>query len=83
MVIISDESPPDWSEYVKVGIHKPSKLMVREINEAEANKTLIHLSKGELAPQLFPLKTMQSIMKNVSDELDYFGYEEQKVFTVT
>lgn len=48
MVIISDESPPDWSEYVKVGIHKPSKLMVREINEAEANKTLIHLSKVNL-----------------------------------
>ncbi len=54
--------------------------MVREINEAESNKTLIHLSKGELAPHLFPLETMQSIMKNVSEELDYFGYEEQKGF---
>ena len=49
MVIISDESPPDWSEYVKAGIHKPSKLMVREINKAESNNKLIHLSKGELA----------------------------------
>lgn len=78
--LLATNPPPDWSEYVKAGIHKPSKLMVREINEAEANKTLIHLSKGELAPQLFPLKTMQSIMKNVSDELDYFGYEEQKGF---
>nr|MBS9408133.1 hypothetical protein [Streptococcus oralis] len=54
--------------------------MVREINEAEANKELIHLSKGELAPQIFPLETMQSIMKSVSDEIDYFGYEEQKGF---
>ena len=63
MVIISDESPPDWSEYVKAGIHKPSKLMVREINKAEANNKPIHLSKGELAPHLFPLETMQSIMK--------------------
>ncbi len=26
-------------------------------------KTLIHLSKGELAPHLFPLETMQSIIK--------------------
>ncbi|PGQ29551.1 PLP-dependent aminotransferase family protein [Bacillus thuringiensis] len=78
--LLATNPPPDWSEYVKVGIHKPSKLMVREINEAEANKTLIHLSKGELAPHLFPLETMQSIIKNVSEELDYFGYEEQKGF---
>lgn len=48
MVIISDESPPDWSEYVKAGIHKPSKLMVREINEAEANKNLSILVKVNL-----------------------------------
>ncbi|MGQ7056414.1 aminotransferase-like domain-containing protein, partial [Bacillus cereus group sp. BceL245] len=76
--LLATNPSPDWSEYVKAGIHKPSKLMVREINEAEANKTLIHLSKGELAPHLFPLETMQSIIKNVSEELDYFGYEEQK-----
>ncbi|EML6320972.1 PLP-dependent aminotransferase family protein [Bacillus cereus ATCC 10876] len=78
--LLATNPPPDWSEYVKTGIHKPSKLMVRKINAAEANKTLIHLSKGELAPHLFPLETMQSIIKNVSEELDYFGYEEQKGF---
>lgn len=78
--LLATNPPPNWSEYVKAGIHKPSKVMVREINEAESNKTLIHLSKGELAPHLFPLETMQSIMKNVSEELDYFGYEEQKGF---
>ncbi|BCC59238.1 TPA: PLP-dependent aminotransferase family protein [Bacillus cereus] len=78
--LLATNPPPDWSEYVKAGIHKPSNLMVREINEAEANKKLIHLSKGELAPHLFPLETMQSIIKKVSEELDYFGYEEQKGF---
>ncbi|HDX9610153.1 TPA: PLP-dependent aminotransferase family protein [Bacillus toyonensis] len=78
--LLATNPPPDWSEYVKAGIHKPSKVMIREINEAEANKTLIHLSKGELAPHLFSLETMQSIMKTVSEELDYFGYEEQKGF---
>ncbi|MEB9975064.1 PLP-dependent aminotransferase family protein [Bacillus cereus] len=78
--LLATNPPPDWSEYVKAGIHKPSKLMVREINEAEANKKLIHLSKGELAPHLFPLETMQSIIKKVSEELDYLGYEEQKGF---
>ncbi|OFD78514.1 MULTISPECIES: PLP-dependent aminotransferase family protein [Bacillus cereus group] len=76
--LLATNPPPDWSEYVKAGIHKPSKLMVREINEAEANKKFIHLSKGELAPHLFPLETMQFIMGNVCEELDYFGYEEQK-----
>ncbi|PGZ69166.1 PLP-dependent aminotransferase family protein [Bacillus sp. AFS029637] len=78
--LLATNPPPDWSEYVKAGIHKPSKLMVREINEAEANKKLIQLSKGELSPDLFPIETMQAIMKNVSTELDYFGYEEQKGF---
>ncbi|PFW55098.1 GntR family transcriptional regulator [Bacillus cereus] len=76
--LLATNPPPDWSEYVKAGIHKPSKLMVREINKAEANKNLIQLSKGELSPDLFPIETMQAIMKNVSAELDYFGYEEQK-----
>ena len=76
--LLATNPPPDWSEYVKAGIHKPSKLMVREINKAEANKKLIQLSKGELSPDLFPIETMRSIMKNVSEELDYFGYEEQK-----
>ncbi len=61
--LLATNPPPDWSEYVKAGIHKPSKLMVREINEAEANNKLIHLSKGELSPHLFPLETMQSIIK--------------------
>lgn len=51
--LLATNPPPDWSEYVKAGIHKPSKLMVREINEAEANNKLIHLSKGELSPHLF------------------------------
>ncbi|PGV59309.1 GntR family transcriptional regulator [Bacillus cereus] len=76
--LLATNPPPDWCEYAKAGIHKPSKLMVREINEAEANKKFIHLSKGELAPNLFPLETMQFIMRNVCEELDYFGYEEQK-----
>ena len=44
--LLATNPPPDWSEYVKAGIHKPSKLMVREINEAEANNKLIHLSKA-------------------------------------
>ena len=46
--LLATNPPPDWSEYVKAGIHKPSKLMVREINEAEANKSLSILVKVNL-----------------------------------
>ncbi|MDZ5610461.1 PLP-dependent aminotransferase family protein [Bacillus pseudomycoides] len=78
--LLATDPPPNWNEYVKAGLHKPSKLMVQEINEAESNKQFIHLSKGELASDIFPLETMQLVMQEVSKKLTVFGYEEPKGF---
>ncbi|KYG25976.1 GntR family transcriptional regulator [Bacillus gaemokensis] len=78
--LLATDPPPNWNEYVKAGLHKPSKGMVQEINEAESNKKFIHLSKGELASDIFPLETMQFVMRNVSETLEIFGYEEPKGF---
>ncbi|MBC6973371.1 PLP-dependent aminotransferase family protein [Bacillus sp. Xin] len=78
--LLATDPPPNWDEYVKAGLHKPSKGMVQEINKVESNKKFIHLSKGELASDIFPLETMQSVMQEVSKNLTVFGYEEPKGF---
>lgn len=36
-VLVSNH-PPDWLRYVKSGIHQPNKLIIQEINKAEADK---------------------------------------------
>ncbi|MEN1936252.1 PLP-dependent aminotransferase family protein [Paenibacillus sp. 102] len=78
--LLAVDPPPNWDDYVKAGLHKPSKLMVQEINEVESNKKFIHLSKGELASDIFPLEKMQLVMQEVSKNLTVFGYEEPKGF---
>jgi GntR family transcriptional regulator, regulator for abcA and norABC len=70
--------PPDWDEYVKSGLHKPSQATVQEINRGESNTSLIHLSKGELSKDLFPLETMKLVMRKVSEKMEPFGYEDPK-----
>lgn len=78
--LLATDPPPNWNEYVKAGLHKPSKEMVQEINTVESNKQFIHLSKGELASNIFPLETMQLVMQEVCKNLTAFGYEEPKGF---
>ncbi|MFD1412278.1 MocR-like pyridoxine biosynthesis transcription factor PdxR [Oceanobacillus jeddahense] len=68
----------NWNRNVTQGIHKPSVSTVQEINEAESDNRFIQLSKGELSPELFPLKEMQEIIQKVSNQLTPFGYEEPK-----
>lgn len=71
-------SPTNWNKNITLGVHKASVATVQEINEAESRKDFIQLSKGELSPAIFPLKTMKSIVKKISDHLSPFGYEEPK-----
>ncbi|GAA0447803.1 PLP-dependent aminotransferase family protein [Lentibacillus halophilus] len=66
----------NWNDNVALGIHQASMNMVQEINEAESDPHFIQLSKGELSPDMFPLQTMKSIVRNVSEKLIPFGYEE-------
>lgn len=76
--LLATNPPPDWNEYVQSGLHKPSQAAVQEINRDESNKSLIQLSKGELAPDIFPLATMKAVMQRVTDRLETFGYEEPR-----
>ena len=67
-----------WNENIGLGVHKASAATVQEINEAESNKEIIQLSKGELSPDIFPLEVMKSVVQQVSCHLTPFGYEEPK-----
>lgn len=78
--LLATNPPPDWDEHVKSGLLRPSQSTVQEINLAESNADFIQLSKGELSKDLFPLDTMKSVLRRVSDQLEAFGYEEPKGF---
>lgn len=76
--LMGREAAVTWTENISKGIHKESMAMVQEINKEESNNGLIQLSKGELAPELFPLETMQTVMQKVSVQFATLGYEEPK-----
>lgn len=78
--LLAGNSFPDWNIHLKSGLHKPSQSAVQEINEAESNKELIQLSKGELSRDLFPIDSMQKVIQKVSENMEAFGYEEPKGF---
>lgn len=68
----------NWNDNIISGIHKASIETVQKINEVESKKELIQLSKGELSPELFPVKKMRETIQKVSENLSAFGYEEPK-----
>lgn len=78
--LLATNPPPDWDEHVKSGLLRPSQSTVQEINLAESNADLIQLSKGELSKDLFPLETMKSVLRRVSDQLEALGMKNQKGF---
>ncbi len=76
--LLATTPPPDWSEYVRSGLHKPSMTSVQEINKREFQADLIQLSKGELSPDMFPVDAMKQVMERVTRNLSGFGYEEPR-----
>lgn len=76
--LLATTPPPDWSEYIKSGLHKPSMATVQEINKSEFHPNLIQLGKGELSPDMFPIETMKEVMGRVTEKLNGFGYEEPR-----
>lgn len=76
--LFEGNAPSTWNKNITLGGHQASSALVQEINEAESDSRLIQLSKGELAPDLFPLQQMKEVLHRVSDQLTSFGYEEPK-----
>jgi GntR family transcriptional regulator of abcA and norABC len=74
--LMGNQSLPNWNENITLGNHRASASTVRAINNAESDKNLIQLSKGELSPDIFPLEQMKSVFQKVSDNMTPFGYEK-------
>lgn len=76
--LMGNQSRTNWNENINLGIHNASGSTVQEINNAESNKSLIQLSKGELSTDIFPLEKMKAVFQRVSEQLTPFGYEKPK-----
>lgn len=76
--LMGNQAAANWGASISKGVHKASMMMVQEINNAESDDNLIQLSKGELAPDIFPLEQMKAVVRQVSEDLCPFGYEEPK-----
>ncbi|MEH7346279.1 PLP-dependent aminotransferase family protein [Bacillus sp. JJ1532] len=76
--LLATSSPPDWSSYVKSGIHKPNLPTIQEINHAEFIPNIIRLGTGELSPDLLAGRSMKQIFEKLSMKELSYGYEEPK-----
>lgn len=76
-VLVSNH-PPDWLRYVKSGIHQPNKLIIQEINKAEADERFIRLGTGELSPALLPNQQMWDLLKSPSGLPLHLNYMQLK-----
>jgi GntR family transcriptional regulator of abcA and norABC len=76
--LLASTPPPDWTNYVKSGIHKPNITIIQEINKAEADPNMIRLGTGELSPDLLPNKKMGQILQLDNEQSLSLGYMEPK-----
>lgn len=76
--ILTSKSPPDWGKKISESIHSPNLDIVKIINGTDSGKGFIKLGAGEISKELMPLEFMKDIIKNLSDKIDYLGYEEQR-----
>jgi GntR family transcriptional regulator, regulator for abcA and norABC len=67
-------STPHWNEFVEWSLHPPSDPIVKKINEAETDHHFLHLSKGEIGPELHPKKELSQAFKNAGEKISYYGY---------
>ncbi|MFC5591484.1 PLP-dependent aminotransferase family protein [Sporosarcina soli] len=76
--LLASTPPPDWTSYVRSGIHEPNIQLIQKINEAEADPTIIRLGTGELSPDLLPHEQMKQFLQMEVGETISLGYEEPK-----
>lgn len=76
--LLSSAPPPDWSSYIKSGTHRPNVDTIQQINKMEFEPNIIRLGTGELSPELFPKKMMDSAIGKMTFSMDSLGYEEPK-----
>ena len=65
-----------WSEYISSGIHKENLQTVQTINKLEYDESIIRLSTGEMAQDLFPHEMMKIILNRIPNKVFSYNYVE-------
>ncbi len=73
--LLVSNPPPNWNQYMKHSIHKPSQRIIQDINRYEFVDDIIRLGTGELSPTLFPQDLVEEVMSKVTSELSSMSYE--------
>lgn len=68
----------NWTSYLNQGLHLPNLQTIQEINQLEFNPKLIRLGTGELSPEIFPKRMMDSILRKLPERIHALGYEEPR-----
>lgn len=76
--LLTAQAPLDWSKKIAESIHKPNLDIIKIINDTESDKDFIRLGAGELARDISPSKYLKEIFRELSNEIEYMGYEEPR-----
>lgn len=76
--LLASPPSPDWSHYVRTGMHKPNISIIQKINEAETQSHITRLGTGELSPDLLPHKQMKLLLNLDNTQALSLSYLEPK-----
>ncbi|GMA49952.1 hypothetical protein GCM10025857_13090 [Alicyclobacillus contaminans] len=68
---------PDWAGYVSQGIFQPTLPLVRLLWEENRRAENINLARGEMAPELWPVKQLQALAAELPPQVQ-LGYGDPR-----
>lgn len=72
-----DFRAPDWAGYMSQGIYQPTLPMVRRIWEENRQPENINLARGEMSPELWPTRQLQTIVSHLPPNVQ-LGYGDPR-----
>ncbi len=76
--VLAARKQPDWSNYVRNGLHEPNLQTIQDINLHEADTSMIRLGTGELSPSLLPVTKIEQTLQSTAFDAFSLGYSEPK-----
>lgn len=76
--LLSSENWVNWNSHIGNGVIRSNFNTIQQINRLEINPSLIRLGTGELSPDFYPEKEMNTIFNKLPGRIASMGYEEPK-----
>ncbi|MGN7356967.1 PLP-dependent aminotransferase family protein [Paenibacillus sp. SAF-054] len=67
---------PHWQRYNRKQMYDPSEPVRRLLHQSLGSKDIIHMIRGELSPDLMPLKLLQQASMKLNPEIPYSYFED-------